>query len=131
MIEAIVNGERDAENLADLCDPRIKASRAEIVRSLQCFWREEHLFELEQCYKLYKYHSEMIAECDCKIEQLLQEAVKKKHNGLMPSPGKLKTQLPVPKQWRKNILPANVSVYLEELNEVDITEVTGLSALSV
>jgi transposase len=60
MIEAIVHGERDAEKPADLCDPRIKASRAEIVRSLQCFRRDEHLFELEQCYKSPKIRNQII-----------------------------------------------------------------------
>jgi transposase len=131
IIEAIINGERDSEKLAFLCDPRIKASHEEIVNSLECFWRKEHLFELEQCYKLYKFHNEMIAECDNEIEQLLQETVKKKHNGVMPQLGKLKTQLPKPKMWKKNVISDNVSVYLEELNGVDITEVAGLNALSV
>ncbi|MDR0724919.1 MAG: IS110 family transposase [Prevotellaceae bacterium] len=131
IITAIINGERDPEKLANLCDPRIKASREEIVKSLDCFWRKEHLFELEQCYKLYKYHNEMIAECDNEMEQLLQEAVKKKHNGVMPELGKLKTQLPQPKMRKKNAVSDNVSVYLEELNGVDITEVSGLSAMSI
>ena len=77
IIQAIINGERDAEKLADLCDYRIKAPREEIVKSLQCFWRDEHLFELQQCYELYKYHNEKIDECDTKIEKILSEAVKK------------------------------------------------------
>jgi hypothetical protein len=77
IINAIIKGERDAEKLADLCDPRIKVPREEIVKSLQCFWRDEHLFELQQCYELYQYHNEKIAECDMKIEKQLLDAVKK------------------------------------------------------
>jgi len=59
IIRAILAGERDAEKLADLRDPRIKASREEIVKSLEGFFSEEHLFELEQCYKLYEFHNKM------------------------------------------------------------------------
>jgi rRNA maturation endonuclease Nob1 len=118
IVEAIVNGERDPEKLAKLCDPRIKASREEIVKSLECFWRDEHLFELEQCYELYQYHNVKINECDIKIEKLLRETVKRKHNGIMPKLGKLKASTPNVKKNKKNTIPDNVNVYLEELNRV-------------
>ena len=52
IINAILEGERDAETLADLCDVRVKASREEIIKSLEGFWSEEHLFELSQCFQM-------------------------------------------------------------------------------
>ena len=89
------------------------------------------MFELKQCYELYKYHNEKIEECDKKIEKLLCEAVKKKRNGIMPDLGKLKPQPPKKrKQSKKNAMPENVDVYLEELNGVDVSEITGISTYS-
>jgi transposase len=125
IIEAILTGERDAEKLADMRDYRIKAPREEIVKSLEGFWTEEHLFELAQCYKAYKFHNEMIDECDCKIELLLQETIKSKNNGILPSMGKLKSK----KSSKKNS-PLDIKGYLNSLNEVDMTEITGISEIS-
>ena len=48
IIEAIVEGQRDPLILAQLRDPRIKADKAAIAKSLQGHWREEHIFELTQ-----------------------------------------------------------------------------------
>jgi len=85
IINAIISGERNPEKLADLRDGRIKAPREEIVKSLEGFWSEEHIFELSQCYSLYKFHNEMIRECDLKIEKHLQETIKSKNNGVIYS----------------------------------------------
>ena len=93
IIQAILQGERDPEKLADLRDYRIKASREEIIKSLEGFFSEEHLFELSQCYKAYLFHNEMINECDLKIKTLLQEEIKLKHDGIMPENGKLKRKV--------------------------------------
>ena len=41
IIEAIVGGQRDPRQLAQLRDPRIKADEATIAKSLQGHWREE------------------------------------------------------------------------------------------
>jgi len=49
IIEAILVGERNPEVLADLRDKRIKASREDIIKSLEGYWTTEHLFELKQC----------------------------------------------------------------------------------
>jgi len=78
IINAILSGERDPEKLADLRDPRIKASREEIIKSLEGFWSKEHLFEPEQCYKLYDFHNKMLRECEGEIEKQLQEIIKLK-----------------------------------------------------
>jgi hypothetical protein len=93
IIEAIIKGERNAETLADFRNSRIKASREEIVKSLEATWSDEHLFELKQCYEFYRFHNRMIMECDKKIEALLQEAIKLKNNGVQLKNGKKKPLL--------------------------------------
>jgi transposase/exonuclease VII small subunit len=125
IINAILSGERAPEKLADLCDCRIKASHEEIVKSLEGFWLEEHIFELSQSYKLYEFHNEMISECDKKIEQILQEIIKSKNNGVMPKLGKLKR-----KNNYKNKINADVTNYLHELNQVDIVSTNGITGIS-
>lgn len=76
IIEAILQGERCAEALADLADRRMKASREERIKALTGYWREECLFELRQCYDLYHYHQDKLKACDQEIEALLKEQLK-------------------------------------------------------
>ena len=125
IINGILSGERNPEKLADLCDCRIKATREEIIKSLEGFWSEEHLFELSQCYELYKFHNKMIMECDKKIEVLLQEIIKSKNNGIMPRLGKLKR-----KRNYKNSIKSDITNYLYELNKVDIVSTKGITGIS-
>lgn len=72
IIEAILNGERNPANLAQLADARCKCSREDIALSLEGTWSEDHIFELKQAYDLYKYLQGQMIECDKMIEQLLQ-----------------------------------------------------------
>ena len=44
IVEAILAGERNPEVLADLRDKRIKASREDIIKSLEGHWTTEHYF---------------------------------------------------------------------------------------
>ena len=71
MLEAILAGERDPQKLASLKDPRIKAARDVLVKSLHGDWREEHLFTLRQSFELWKTHQQLIAACDHRIEAML------------------------------------------------------------
>ncbi len=71
MIDAILNGERDAQVLAELADRRIKATKEDIVKSLQGIWRQDNLFELKQAYELYLVFRDKIVDCDKQIENVL------------------------------------------------------------
>jgi hypothetical protein len=48
ILQAILAGERDGSKLADLADPRVKAIKEQIARSLEGNWRNELPFVLEQ-----------------------------------------------------------------------------------
>jgi len=54
IIDAILAGERNPAELAKLRDPRIKASREIVEKSLLGNWREEQLFTLGQSLELYR-----------------------------------------------------------------------------
>ena len=74
MIEAILEGNTDAKHLLSLCDARLrKNKREEILQALQGFYSEEHLFELKQAYDAYHFYQFQIAECDKKMEKLLEK----------------------------------------------------------
>ena len=75
IIDAILRGERDAGILAEFADIRIKASKEDVVKSLQGIWRQDNLFELKQAYELYQIFKDKIMECDNQIETVLQRLV--------------------------------------------------------
>jgi transposase len=125
IISAIFSGERDPEKLANLCDYRIKASREEIVKSLEGFWSETHLFELRQNYQLFQAHNQYIEECDREIEKKLLKIIASKNDGVIPNIENLKR-----KRSGKRPINVNITSYLKEINGVNITEITGISELS-
>ena len=91
IIQAILQGQRDGKALAQLADWRVKASQEQIEQALEGNWREELLFELEQCYELYHVFGQKIAKCDERIEQLLQTETVNQGVAQEPYPGKKKT----------------------------------------
>jgi len=126
IINAILEGVHDANKLADLCDARIKASREEVVKSLEGFWSETHLFELRQCYKAFQYHNDMIAECDMEIERILLETIAQKNDGIIPETEIVKRK----RNFKRPIQEVDVTAYMKALNGIDITEITGISEIS-
>ncbi len=74
VIKAILNGERDAEKLLQLCDQRIKKNKSEeVLKSLNGNYKEEHLFALQQAVDCYEFIQSKIAECDARIDGQLQK----------------------------------------------------------
>jgi transposase len=71
ILDAILNGQRDPEKLAEMRDRRIKASRETIIKSLVGDYRFEHLFTLKQALEIYRHYQKMIAECEKEIYDLL------------------------------------------------------------
>lgn len=123
--EAILKGERDPEILADMRDQRIKASREDIIKSLEGCWTTEHLFELGQCYQLYRTHRQMIQECDEEIEQQLIEQIAKQNDGELPIFPKSRR-----KASDKHSTIFNAKKYLKEIMGVDVTEIFGIGEIS-
>jgi transposase len=72
IIRAILNGERDRDKLAELKDPRTKASAETIAKSLEGNYRAEHLFALRQSVELLDFYQKEILDCDRQISDQLQ-----------------------------------------------------------
>jgi len=124
IVEAILAGNRNADYLAGLVDPRVKASQEEIIKSLTGYWRKEYLFALKQANDLYKYYNDKIIECDEEIEKALQGLIKED----IPSQEDVKKK--VKKSRQKNHPSFNMSYYLEGIFGVDVTEIYGISSLT-
>jgi transposase len=122
IVEAILAGERNPEVLADMRDPGIKASREDIIKSLEGLWTTEHLFSLRQCWDIYNFHGQKIKECDLEIEKVLIQQLASLNEGVIPE---------IPKVKRKNSgkkkIPFNQTSYLKAISGVDVTEVCGIS----
>ena len=73
IIRAIVAGERDPAALAALRDRRCHASAEAIGLALTGTWREEHLFALGQALELYEAYQAKVADCDARIEVVLEQ----------------------------------------------------------
>ena len=71
IIEAILAGERNPEQLAALCSTRIKASRQTVAKSLHGNWDEALLFCLKTALETYRFSKNQIQDCDHCIERQL------------------------------------------------------------
>ena len=78
IVQAIVDGERDAGKLAALCHGSVRSDRQTVVKSLVGNYRAEHLFTLRQSLGAYRNYQQMMAECDQQIEQLTSSCMEKR-----------------------------------------------------
>jgi hypothetical protein len=129
ILKAILeDGERDPEKLSKLTDRRIKATKQEIIKSLEADWREEYLFELKQYYDFYYYYQANIEEVSKRIEQeLLKQIAAKYHGDITVENKPLKR---TPKSIRYNEYNFNVGKYLEKITGVDPTEIFGINSIT-
>lgn len=73
IIEAILEGQRDASQLVELCDRQIlKTKRSQMRDALQGQWREEHLFALGLARESYQTYQKQIEACDRQIARELE-----------------------------------------------------------
>ena len=127
IVEAILNGERDATVLASLADKRIKASKETLIKSLQANWNTQYLFLVKQQYSTYNFISSLIKETDLQIEQQLQVLTASLHEGeLLP----VNVDYPRKRSTRKNAIPFNATAQLHALLGVDLTRIPGISEVS-
>lgn len=116
IVRAIIAGERDGQVLAQMKNVRIRASEAEIAKSLRGNWREEHLFALKQAMALYDAYGERLAECDQQLEAML--AALQTRAG---DPGKDRRR-----SRARNAPKFDVRAYLFGMCGVDLTRINGI-----
>lgn len=124
MIEAICNGETNAEKIAELRNGNCKKSEQEMAKALQTNGRKDFLFGLKQEYKMYKNLQSQIKECDLEIQKILQEQIDNDHNKKQHY-----TDPKVHKRVNKNT-PKNIDLNLigyQYFEGVDLLKIEGFS----
>ena len=122
IIEAIVSGERDPWQLAQLRDHRIKADQETIARSLQGHWLEERIFELSQALELYRTYHAKIDECDRKIEAQLERFNDVTDGGTPAGNGRRRSQ--------GNAPSFDIRTHLYRMTGVDLTRIDGIDGFT-
>jgi hypothetical protein len=126
ILNAILAGERDRSRLAELADPRIKAGKEEIAKSLEGNWRPELLFILGQQMRIYGAFQQRIRECDEAIEahlKTLEDLEDKAEPGSKP---------PAPKAGKRaggNAPQFNLRGELYRISGSDLTRIDGINVM--
>ena len=127
IIRAIVAGQRDPVQLAQLRNPRCRSSHDDIAKALTGNYRPEHVFALKQALTLYDVYTQQLQDCDAEIERHYA-ALKPRFDDTPPPP------LPPDAKTNthsKNDPAGEVRAQLYRLLGVDLTAVAGLHASTV
>lgn len=128
ILDAIVRGERDPLKLAELRDPRIKASEETLRKSLEGNWRAEHVLALKQRLSLYRSYREQIDECDKQIEQSVAAFEPRVDPDDKPLPEDRKKKQR--RRKKKSGTPGfDMRIEAYKLFGVDLTQIPGLMML--
>lgn len=123
IIRAIVEGKRDAKELADLSVGLCRKNIHKIVKALEGNYRKEHVFALEQAYTGYEFFHTQITRCEEAIKETLSsmQAYEIKCNA--------------PKKQERKKTKSNRSPYyfdaaqmLKRATKADLTTIPGIDA---
>jgi transposase len=130
LLRAIVNGERDARQLAKLRDPRCRKSEEEIAAQLTGHWREDHLFSLRQALKMYDAIQERIRDYEQAILAKLREMEREECRGEEPPELKNKEKAKaIRKRGEEPLRQALYRVSGEDLTAIDALGVETVQAV--
>jgi transposase len=128
ILQAIVQGERNPEELYKKVHRSVKAHKKEILKSLEGNWSESQVFILKQNLDCYLFYQDQIRELDVKIEQMLQAYIPLVNKELEPHDREF---IPSKKRSDKNNGPGFDAEYLTyQILGVNITRIPGISGLS-
>jgi len=122
IVRAIVAGERDSWKLAELSDPRIRASKEEIAKSLEGNWRQELLFVLQQEVQMYDTYQRRIAECDQELQKHLTRFA-----DTVSSPAKVEAKKKGKQD--KHHPQFDLADELRRITGVDLTRIDGINVM--
>lgn len=127
IIRAIIDGQRDPKVLASYRDHRCKNSLDIIEKSLEGYYREEHIFSLTQAVELYDVYKTKVDACDEEIEKQLMKF--KKRTELTEE--EIEAHVKKKRLKRnKNAPTFNLKAHLIRTTGVDLTEIPGVEAFS-
>jgi transposase len=130
IIRAILEGERDPQKLAGLTDPRVRASREEVARSLEGNWREDLLFELRQAVERYEFIHWQMQQCDRKLEQYLTALPTRTRPGTEQAAPPANRKAKRPAKPKGNAPAFDLKTELRRIAGVDLTTIDGIDVMT-
>jgi transposase len=126
IIRAILQGERDPQQLARYRQPGCARSEAEIAKALEGHYRDEHLFTLRQAVELFDFYTQQMRRCDEEIEA--------KYTAFKPQVDLEQDPLPPPRQrprpGKDNTPYFDLRSALYQMTGVDLTQIDGINVLT-
>ena len=124
--DAILDGERDPARLAELAHPRIKASRATLIKALEGDWRAEHLFTLRHARRTYAHYQQLISECDQEIEARIRAFEQTQEPPAAPDQQPPQSPETRPESPAATAQPRTMQAHLTRLFGTDLTLIPGI-----
>ena len=125
IVDAIVAGNTNPTELANLRDYRIKASVETVTKSLVGDYRLEHIFTLKQSLTAFRHYQKLIADCDQEIQQRIEA-----FNGQNGSPS-APTALDGSNSTIETPRNFDLHHHLERILGVDLTLIPGFDCLRI
>ena len=125
ILQKILDGERDAQKLAGLVQPEVKASREEIAKSLDGNWRPELLEMLKDHLDTYRFYQKKIGESDKRLRKHLSALGSRVHVKEQPLGRK-----PKGKRGSKNAPSFDLRTELYRITGIDWTQINGIDVLT-
>src|SRR6516162_2271594 len=125
IIQAILEGARDPGELAALVEPGVKATREDIVKSLEGNWREELLFVLRHHPEFYQIYQKKIRACDLQLRKHLQSLDSKLDLQTQPLGPR-----PKGKRLSRNTPAFDLRTELYRITGIDWSQINGIDVLT-
>jgi transposase len=128
IINAIINGERNALRLAELCDKNVKKPKEEIAHALNGFYQQDYLFQLKQLVHTYEFLQQQILEVDHELNTMLETHLKSSNKNNLPFEQNKKDK----KRIQKNAPAFDIDKKAFQLfNGVNMMQIPGISYSTV
>lgn len=128
ILRSIANGQKDPEELVKHIHHRVKASREQIIKSLEGNWSEGQVFVLKQNLDCYLYTQEQIRELDLKLDEMLKAYVPLVRDKKMDCSKEFKRA--EKKMFANNAPSFDAERYCYDILGVNITRIPGISGLT-
>lgn len=127
IIRAIVAGERAPEVLVVFCHKNCKRPREDFIKALSGYYRQDHVFALQQAVELYDIYQEKCAALDQQLHRYLQTLQARSPKEKRPTPIERK---PRSSYRRKNQPHFDLRAELLRITGVDLTQIDGIDAIT-
>src|SRR5437899_977164 len=126
IIKAILAGEHDPDKLAEFRDPRVKARKGQIARSLEGNWQEDLLFVLQQEQDGYEFCQKQMTECDQRLEHYLQQRDDRSAGASLPEEKRKERR----KKRKGNKPRFDLRTGLFRMTGTDVTRIDGIDVMT-